>query len=751
MAEEWAAEQQFSMIDQFNRTVLTDVAIKGGVDATFELPIETITNLSYATEVNASGFMLSLFHATAVKSGVDQFARIEVANTVGLTRIDGTEEAGRLKWRWIPGTGYSTEDGFFEITLYYCGKFNSSLIAELLDHTDTVKWSSAQSGGWISGSVYNKCGQDILDPAGNLVDNNVLTGWSHSAAEQHWIILDMGASYSYPMFKTYVNTGANPMSLTIYASDNPAVWGTPSLENWDIYPGWNEIAVPPAQGRYLKIVNSVGGDQKLSHWMDFKAKAATKVILTMKSLTWEFKLRVNASTTSGSDWFAEISNVSLKRYKKFGTAQFTLPIRVENLVLYQQITHTATINTGTQIKYQMNFSNNSFTWSGWVGPDNTSNTYYLTGSTITPPPGFETAAYYKWLAFLIGDRRETPILDSITVKELVKKIVKPIELAYSEGWPPPVGVAEMGGNGPVLIKTQIHESQDQTIFESGNKETAIFYPVLPAPTSVIDSQDPALGGNNDIPIMVTKWMETLLVPLFSGMIYYNRIYQVLPAFTDVVPSADPRINGDVLITTGLWTGCELVPLFSGFIHYMKPYPVLPATTDVTPGMNPALWGNTDIPLSTSVWRGNQIMYPDFLYTWHIPQHILVSNGWVSRLGNQVLSGYITDEAGGHFAHPEGMTLIIFSKDGSDIRTNAYLDPVTGFYQIILGYFTYNSRSLLAKQLNKDWDIAYRGYPQDDIIDGTKLIPDRDLAFTLSDIGKDQCPRAVAFVDSLVTY
>lgn len=33
------AEQVFSMIDQFSRTILTNISIKGGLDATYELPI----------------------------------------------------------------------------------------------------------------------------------------------------------------------------------------------------------------------------------------------------------------------------------------------------------------------------------------------------------------------------------------------------------------------------------------------------------------------------------------------------------------------------------------------------------------------------------------------------------------------------------------------------------------------------------------------------------------------------------------
>lgn len=75
------------------------------------------------------------------------------------------------------------------------------------------------------------------------------------------------------------------MHLTIYALDNPAAWGIPVIQNWEIISGWNEITIPPAQWRYLKIVNSVGGNQNLNKWMDFKAKATSKVVLAIKSLT----------------------------------------------------------------------------------------------------------------------------------------------------------------------------------------------------------------------------------------------------------------------------------------------------------------------------------------------------------------------------------------------------------------------------------------------------------------------------------
>jgi hypothetical protein len=485
--------------------------------------------------------------------------------------------------------------------------------------------------------------------------------------------------------------------------------------------------------------------------MEFKAKAASKVVLTMKSLTWEFKLRVNASTVSGSDWFAEISNVSIKRYKKSGSAELTLPIRVENLLSYHSIIMAGTLNPGTQIKFHMDFSSDGLTWAGWTGIDKTPSSYYTTGNSIAPPPGYEAAPYYKWKAFLTGDGRETPVLDSVTVKEQVKITRGSISLGYSSA-PAQSANPDMGGDKPIPVRNFDCFSQDQSHFVSGNKETSRPYTVLPAITLVASSINPAIGGNIDIPISILKWAGFALLPLASGFIHYDRSYPVLPALTSVKPSANPALNNDIQISTGKWSGFALLPLTSGYTHYNKIYPVLPAMTAVMPSINPALGGNIDIPLILSSTRRNIIPPADeTTHTTHYPKYILLNSGWVSRLGSQVLSGYITDDKGTPFIHPEGMTLIVFSEDGSDIRTNAYLDAATGFYQIILGLFRYTSRNLVAKQTAKEWDIAFRGFPSGDVIDATKLIPDRNLAFTLVEIGKEQCPRAVAFVDSLVTY
>lgn len=697
--------------------------------------------------------MISQFNAFAVKDNSLHFARIEVANTVSLTRIDNNEPSGRLKWRFILGTGYSTDDGFFEITFYYCGKFNGNLVAELLDDAGIVKWSSGQGGGWISGSVYDKCGQDILDPASRLIDGNILTEWRHSLAEQHWIILDMGSSYAYPSFRTYVDAGANPMYLTIFVSDNPAVWGTPAVIDWDILPGWNEISVTPVHGRYIKIVNSVGGTQTLNKWMEFQARAAYKVVLAMNSATWEFRLRTNANTTSGTDWYAQISNVIVKKYKKSGSAEFTLPVHIENVAAYQTITDIKTLNPGTQVKFQMNFSTDNITWSGWAGPDGTANSYYLGGNTIIPPLGYATAEFYKWKAFLTGDGRNTPILDSLKIMELVTFTRGIVDFIITQ-YPPDTSDPAMGGNQDIAIKKMDYFTQDYSIYTSGNLETYLpHYNPIPSFTEVTPSINSIMP--NALPFTKGLWTDTVNLPLESGMIHIHRHFDIVPSFTCVIPSINSIMPNAILFSRGLWTDTVILPLESGMIHIHRHFDVMPAFTDVIPGIDPdpLLGGNRDIPITLLNWRGmlqeNPIEFTT--HTSHIPRWIPVDSGWVSRLGNQVLSGYLTDESGIHYIHPDGMNLMVFSEDGKDIRTNAYLDANTGFYQVILGLFKYSSRNLVVKQTSKDWDVAYRSFPTEDIIDATKLLSDRDLAFTIVDLNAGSCPRAVAFVDSLVTY
>jgi len=60
---------------------------------------------------------------------------------------------------------------------------------------------------------------------------------------------------------------------------------------------------------------------------------------------------------------------------------------------------------GSNVKFQLAFSDNGTSWSDYCGPDGTSTTFYdYNGQAIALPGGY-TGYYYKWKAILYSDGR----------------------------------------------------------------------------------------------------------------------------------------------------------------------------------------------------------------------------------------------------------------------------------------------------------------------------------------------------------
>lgn len=172
-------------------------------------------------------------------------------------------------------------------------------------------------------------------------------------------------------------------------------------------------------------------------WSRTITGTGTDTVVSFISLAWEFRLRCVANYTSGATttWHAQITNVRIERYKDNGTAEFLVSSGIPNIDHYDEITLTKTLPTATEAKFQLNFSDNNSLWSGFVGPDGTSGTYFTTsGQAITVPGGY-TGFYYKWKVFLVSDGRYTPILSDLSIWMFLKIWRDIIELMKREPYP----------------------------------------------------------------------------------------------------------------------------------------------------------------------------------------------------------------------------------------------------------------------------------------------------------------------------
>ncbi len=161
-------------------------------------------------------------------------------------------------------------------------------------------------------------------------------------------------------------------------------------------------------------------------WSRTTTGIATNQIVSFKSLSWEFRLRCKANYTTPpttSD-HAQITNIRIERYKDLGIAELNHAVDIPNINMYKAVDINANTPSGTRVLSQLAFSDDSYTWSDWIGPDNTSLTYFEgIGKNIAYPlPLGLMGYYYKWIIYLQSDGRDTPILYDMTTYMRVKTI-----------------------------------------------------------------------------------------------------------------------------------------------------------------------------------------------------------------------------------------------------------------------------------------------------------------------------------------
>jgi len=116
--------------------------------------------------------------------------------------------------------------------------------------------------GWLeinSAELHSDCGDDGTAETWEAFADGT-DQVAHSVDEVHWVIFDLGASYtvSKVMFHAPFNSGA-PDDLDVFVSTDGSTWGTAVLANYDVNAGYTFPSpdiqdVTPKVGRYVKLV-----------------------------------------------------------------------------------------------------------------------------------------------------------------------------------------------------------------------------------------------------------------------------------------------------------------------------------------------------------------------------------------------------------------------------------------------------------------------------------------------------------------
>ena len=87
---------------------------------------------------------------------------------------------------------------------------------------------------------------------------NGTNSWKHTANETHSFVIDLGATRNVQQVRgrSGGDSSRDPTNVNIYVSDNPADFGAAvysGITTWQDTSVWQEIAVTPKNGRYVKV------------------------------------------------------------------------------------------------------------------------------------------------------------------------------------------------------------------------------------------------------------------------------------------------------------------------------------------------------------------------------------------------------------------------------------------------------------------------------------------------------------------
>lgn len=124
-------------------------------------------------------------------------------------------------------------------------------------YTGSGRIISVLASDWIgiSSTYYDShCGDD-----GSRTIEEALDGsdyWRHVITETHWVILDLGVSYTISKVRGRSNATYDPTDVDIYVSEDGITWGAAvasGITTWRDTSDWVEINVASKRGRYVKI------------------------------------------------------------------------------------------------------------------------------------------------------------------------------------------------------------------------------------------------------------------------------------------------------------------------------------------------------------------------------------------------------------------------------------------------------------------------------------------------------------------
>ena len=390
------------------------------LDKSFTMETE-IVHPAYETEFNRFGFL----EETTFDVQDDSLQRLMsyLGAGLALSVIDANEPSTRYKWLWN-GSAY-VDSGFYQIDFDFALLRGSLFTFEVLDKDGVVKFSRAtNTGGWTTPStITSYCGQELLYPASNTKDGNTSTEWRHNADEVHWIIYDLGTTARVGGVQLFWRGLSSGYNCDIYTSNDLSYWEL-EYEDWNISGAvgvWKEIQFLPVFKRYIKImIYPYNTEHILDDFMDVKFYLLEHQSLVFKSLAFEMRLRCSTGGTTAGTEYLDIRLIHISRYKHEGSIESHFAVPVPNIVQYDELLRGVTLPTGTDVKFQLAFSDDGYSWGDYSGSDGTSGTFYDTNGQEIQVSGGLTGYYYKWKAYLYADGRETPILDSVTVWMWVK-------------------------------------------------------------------------------------------------------------------------------------------------------------------------------------------------------------------------------------------------------------------------------------------------------------------------------------------
>jgi len=110
-------------------------------------------------------------------------------------------------------------------------------------------------------SVESVCGEEDAYPATNSIDDSLNTFWRHAAAEEHWVIYDLGKFYKVSDVRVYANGSQvrNPCQINeVYVCDDPNCSGELNrLDTPCVFSNileWQVCSINNRVGRWVKIV-----------------------------------------------------------------------------------------------------------------------------------------------------------------------------------------------------------------------------------------------------------------------------------------------------------------------------------------------------------------------------------------------------------------------------------------------------------------------------------------------------------------